>query len=48
MKSKVHTGRRGGGARKVPKKCHILFEWPLTHRLGTEGSWGSSKNWLEP
>ena len=20
----------GGGVRKVPKKCHVLFEWPLT------------------
>ncbi len=19
----------GGGVRKVPKKCHVLFEWPL-------------------
>ncbi len=18
-----------GGVRKVPKKCHVLFEWPL-------------------
>ncbi len=24
--SKCHTG----GVRKVPKKCHVLFEWPLT------------------
>ncbi len=22
-----HTGE-GGGVRKVPKKCHVLFEWP--------------------
>ena len=21
--------RGGGGVRKVPKKCHVLFEWPL-------------------
>jgi hypothetical protein len=21
---------RGEGVRKVPKKCHVLFEWPLT------------------
>ena len=20
---------RGGGVRKVPKTCHVLFEWPL-------------------
>jgi hypothetical protein len=20
----------GGGAQKVQKKCHVLFEWPLT------------------
>ena len=20
----------GGGVRKVPKKCHVLFEWPLS------------------
>jgi hypothetical protein len=24
-----HTG--GGGVRKVPKKCHVLFEWPLIY-----------------
>ena len=22
--------RGGKGVRKVPKKCHVLFEWPLT------------------
>ena len=21
--------REGGGVRKLPKKCHVLFEWPL-------------------
>jgi hypothetical protein len=21
--------RVGGGVREVPKKCHVLFEWPL-------------------
>jgi hypothetical protein len=21
----------GGGVRKVPKKCHVLFEWPLSN-----------------
>ena len=21
----------GGGVRKVPKKCHVLFEWPLNY-----------------
>ena len=25
----------GGGVRKVPKKCHVLFEWPLN----TESVW---------
>jgi hypothetical protein len=25
--------RGGGGVRKVPKKCHVLFEWPLTFFL---------------
>ena len=24
-----HRGWGGGGARKEPKKCHVLFEWPL-------------------
>ena len=23
---------RGGGVRKVPKKCHVLFEWPLRNK----------------
>ncbi len=23
--------QRGGGVGKVPKKCHVLFEWPLKH-----------------
>jgi hypothetical protein len=27
LKEKCHTG--GGRVRKVPKKCHVLFEWPL-------------------
>ena len=21
---------QGGGVRKEPKKCHVLFEWPLS------------------
>jgi hypothetical protein len=25
----ILKGKRGGGFRKVPKKCHLLFEWPL-------------------
>jgi hypothetical protein len=25
----VRMGHPGGGGRKVPKKCHVLFEWPL-------------------
>jgi hypothetical protein len=28
-REKCHTGGRGGGYRKVPRKCHVLFEWPL-------------------
>jgi hypothetical protein len=28
---KMKKVTRGGGFRKVPKKCHVLFEWPLTH-----------------
>ena len=27
----------GGGVRKVPKKCHVLFEWPLRHQLQCKG-----------
>ncbi len=23
----------GGGVRKVPKKCDVLFEWPLSQYL---------------
>ena len=27
-------GGRGGGGRKVPKKCHVSFEWPQnTHNV---------------
>jgi len=25
----VTPGRGGGGVRKVPKKCHVLFDWLL-------------------
>jgi hypothetical protein len=28
LKEKCHTVG-GGGVSKVPKKCHVLFEWPL-------------------
>jgi len=27
-KVKCHIG--GGGVRKLPKKCHALFDWPLS------------------
>jgi hypothetical protein len=30
QKLKIVT--QGGGVGKVPKKCHVLFEWPLTTR----------------
>ena len=23
----------GGGVRKVPEKCHVLFEWPLNWQV---------------
>ena len=29
-KVNCHMGAGGGGVRKVPKKCHVLFDWPLT------------------
>jgi hypothetical protein len=28
----------GGGVRKAPKKCHVLFEWPLTTYFSFEVS----------
>ena len=31
-KIKMSHWREGaGGVRKMSKKCHVLFEWPLTH-----------------
>ncbi len=24
-----HKGGPGMGVKKVPKKCHVLFEWPI-------------------
>ncbi len=29
-KKKKHIKGGGGGVLKVQKKCHVLFEWPLT------------------
>ncbi len=34
-KKMKNVTRGGGGVRKVPKKCHVLFEWPLI-RVGTD------------
>ena len=28
---KMSHGGWGGGLRKVPKKCHILLEWPIPY-----------------
>ena len=29
FKTKCHMEGGRGGFRKEPKKCHVLFEWPL-------------------
>jgi hypothetical protein len=33
---KKNVTRGGGGGRKVPQKCHVLFEWPLKTSFSTE------------
>ena len=41
-KLKCHI-RGGGGVRKVPKRCHVLFEGPLMADIGatvSEIGWG--------
>ena len=34
----------GGGVRKVPKKCQVLFEWPLTQF--SHACWPSWHTWV--
>jgi hypothetical protein len=36
LSSKIEKCHTGGGVVKVSKKCHVLFEWPLTPEKQSE------------